>query len=199
MRGGEEGMIGSVGADAEEVRLSGTSWSSSSETLGVLRIVEDSDSNEFWRCRPPTGCVRPRYAVGEDSGSWNEVFQVAFGLAARVLLRDCVRETGRLGFMSLRKRLDESVLLPERSISSEKMGAVRGEDIGALDEEKHCPEALDEVSDRASTLEIVRLRLSSRSISGSMESMLRFCQPCLILTLASARRSCSARVICSLA
>lgn len=46
-----------------------------------------------------------------------------------------------------------------------------------------------------SLLEPGRLRLSSTSTTGSMASRLRLSQPFLILTLASARRFCSVRVI----
>lgn len=47
-----------------------------------------------------------------------------------------------------------------------------------------------------SLLDPGRFRLSSMSTRGSRVSRLKSSQPCLILTLARARRFCSARVIC---
>ncbi len=75
------------------------------------------------------------------------------------------------------------------------MGPVKGEELGIPVEEKQGPEAMDDVSEYKSLFELVRFRLSSLSISGSIESMLRYCQPCFILILARASRSCRARVI----
>lgn len=45
-------------------------------------------------------------------------------------------------------------------------------------------------------LESGRLRRYSSAMRGSIASMLRFSQPCLVLTWARARLFCSARVIC---
>ena len=80
---------------------------------------------------------------------------------------------------------------------SELIGAVRGEEMGRLDEKIRL-EALEEVSDGISPAESLRFRLNSPWSSDSMERKLRFCQPRLILRLASARRSCNARVTCQM-
>jgi hypothetical protein len=98
--------------------------------------------------------------------------------------------------MSFLKRLEYPclVLAPDRVISSEKSGAVSGEEAG-WPAEKQWFDVIDEVSENISILASIRLRLSSLSISGSMVSRVRFCQPCFTLTFANARRSCKVRAI----
>lgn len=56
-------------------------------------------------------------------------------------------------------------------------------------------EVVEAVSEAVSMLDAGRFLLIRSSTRGSMASRLRFCQPFCILTLASARRSCSVRVI----
>jgi hypothetical protein len=79
--------------------------------------------------------------------------------------------------------------------SSENMGAVRGEEPSPLLE---CSllEVVDAVSEMVSLLDAGLFLLIRSSICGSMASRLMFSQPFCILTLASARRSWRARVIC---
>jgi len=98
--------------------------------------------------------------------------------------------------MSFLKRFEYPLrpLAPDRVISSEKSGAVSGDEAG-WPAEKQWFDVIDEVSENISMLASTRLRLSSLSISGSIVSRLRFCQPCFTLTFASARRSCSVRAI----
>lgn len=75
------------------------------------------------------------------------------------------------------------------------MGSVMGEEARPLLECWRL-EVVEAVSEMVSLLE-AGLFLRRRSWTcGSMASMLRFSHPFCILTLASARRSCNARVIC---
>lgn len=92
-----------------------------------------------------------------------------------------------------RLRFFEGLLLLLKS--SENMGAVRGEELTPLLECRRL-EVVEALSEMVSLLDAGRLRRSRSSTCGSMTSRLMCSQPFWILTLARARRSCRARVIC---
>ena len=128
MRGGEE---------ESWKECSCRSWSSSSEMLGESRIVDVSEANETLCTSDMEGRERLRFEMGEDWGSEYALFHVrATGLAGLTLVWIWELVEGRLSMGPVLNLLMDPWLLPERLISSEKTGAVNGDELGGP-AEKH--------------------------------------------------------------
>jgi hypothetical protein len=132
--------------------------------------------------------------IGDDSGKSWFFFQVCWFRAENLCLRPVAAPEEAYLFRLFidRRRLT----LPPERISSENIGAVRGEELKPLLECRRL-DVVDAVSEIVSTLLAVLFFFMRSSTWGSMASRLMFSQPFCLLTLASARRSCRARVIWS--
>jgi hypothetical protein len=173
-----------------------TGRSASSSSLnsgdgGSSGTVLASETNERLCVLFEGNCACLVRLIGDDSGKSWFLFQVCWFRAENLFLRPVAAPDEANVFMFIdRRRL---TLPPERS-SSENIGPVSGEELKPLLECKRL-DVVDAVSEIVSTLLAVLFFFMRSSTWGSMASRLMFSQPFCLLTLASARRSCKARVI----
>lgn len=193
MRGGDD-----VIRELELRRKLCTGRSASSSSLnsgegGSSGTVLASDTNDKLCVLVEGKCACLVRLIGDDSGKSWFLFHVCWLRAENRFLRPVAAPDEAYVFMFIdRRRL---TLPPERS-SSENIGPVSGEELKPLLECKRL-DVVDAVSEIVSTLLAVLFFFMRSSTWGSIASRLKFSQPFCLLTLASARRSCKARVIWS--
>lgn len=175
-----------------------TGRSASSSSLnsgdgGSSGIVVVSETNERLCVLFEGNCACLMRLIGDDSGKSWFFFHVCWFRAENRFLRPVAAPDEAYLFVFIDRR---RLMLPPERISSENIGAVSGEESKPLLECKRL-DVVDAVSEIVSTLLAVLFFFMRSSTWGSMASRLKFSQPFCLLTLASARRSCRARVIWS--
>jgi len=193
VRGGDDVIL-----ELELRRKLCTGRSASSSSLnsgdgGSSGTVVASETKERLCVLSEGNCACLMRLIGDDSGRSWFLFQVCWLRAENRFLRPVAAPDEAYLFMLVERR--RLTLPPERN-SSENIGPVSGEELKPLLECKRL-DVIDAVSEIVSILLAVLFFFMRSSTWGSMASRLMFSHPFCLFTLASARRSCKARVIWS--